>query len=146
MKNTIKEQEFTFLLKGIELLDVKLNRLKQPLPVQTTFHFNIGLEHQISPENKLIIVVNTIDIIHEDNETRLASLQASCIFEIANFDDFLIAGSQQPVIPDLFLTTLNSVSISTVRGIMFSEFKGTFLHTAILPIIDPKTFVKNSTD
>lgn len=146
MKDSKKDQEFIFQLKGIELLDVKLNRLKQPLPVETTFHFNIGLENKISPENKLIIVITTIDIIHEDNETRLASIQASCIFEISNFEDFLVAGSQQPVIPELFLTTLNSVSISTVRGVMFSEFKGTFLHTAILPIIDPKTFVKNHTD
>ncbi|MBA4411561.1 MAG: hypothetical protein C0397_19345 [Odoribacter sp.] len=146
MKDTIKEQQFSFLLKGIELLDVKLNHLKQPLPVQTTFHFNIGLEHQINNENKLIIVVTTVDIIHEDNETRLASIKASCIYEIANFEDFLIVGSQQVSFPDTMLITLNSISLSTVRGIMFSQFKGTFLHTAFLPIIDPKTFVKNSTD
>ena len=146
MKDTIKEQQLSFQMKGIELLDVKLNNPKQPLPAQTTFHFNISLEHKISHENKLVIVITTVNIIHEDNETRLGSLQASCIFEIANFDDFLIEGSQQVSIPDTILVTLNSVSISTVRGIMFSQFKGTFLHKAILPVVDPKAFVKNNAE
>ena len=143
MKNALKEQQFTFQLKGIELLDVKLNHPKHPLPVQTTFHFNIGLEHQINPDNKLIIVITTIDILHDDMETRLASVKASCIFEIQNFDDFASVGSQQVSFPESMLITLNSISLSTVRGIMFSQFKGTFLHNAFLPIIDPKTFVKN---
>jgi uncharacterized protein YbbC (DUF1343 family) len=35
---------------------------------------------------------------------------------------------------------LNSISLSTTRGAMFSTFKGTFLHGAVLPIIDPKQF------
>jgi hypothetical protein len=39
---------------------------------------------------------------------------------------------------------LNRISISTTRGAMFSTFKGTFLHAAILPIVDPKNFKANS--
>ena len=38
---------------------------------------------------------------------------------------------------DIFISTLNSISISTTRGMMFSAFRGTFLHNAILPLIDP---------
>jgi|ERR1035437_5928011 preprotein translocase subunit SecB len=144
MEDTIKEKQFSFQIKGIELLDVKLNYPKQPLSDQITFHFKIGLEQKISLENRLIIVITTIDVVHEDTETRLASLQVSCIYEIANFEDFIIEGTQQVTIPDAILVTLNSVSISTVRGIMFSQFKGTFLHNAILPVVDPKAFVKNN--
>jgi len=143
MKNTLKEQPFTFQIKGIELLDVNLNHPKQPLPVQTTFHFNIDIEHQIDTDNKLIIVITTIDILHDESEIRLASIKASCIFEIQNFDDFASVEFQQVSFPESMLITLNSISVSTVRGIMFSQFKGTFLHNAFLPIIDPKTFVKN---
>ena len=41
---------------------------------------------------------------------------------------------------DSFILTINSVAISTTRGLMFSSFKGTFLHEAILPLIDPNQF------
>ncbi len=146
MKNFQKESQLSFQIKGIELLDIKLNHPKEPLPDPMLFQYKIGVEHKISIENRLIIVITTIDIIHEDQETRLASLQASCIFEIANFEDFLNADTQQISIPDLMIVTLNSVSLSTIRGIMFSQFKGTFLHNAILPVIDPKSFIKNNVD
>lgn len=45
--------------------------------------------------------------------------------------------------PDNILVTFNSISISTMRGLMFAQFKGTFLHNAILPIIDPGSFITN---
>ena len=88
----------------------------------------------------------TVDIIHEDKKTCLASLKASCIFEVANFDEFVIEGTQQVLFPESAVITFNSVTISTVRGLMFSQFKGTHLHSAILPIIDPTSFVKNKSN
>jgi hypothetical protein len=37
------------------------------------------------------------------------------------------------------LTELLAVqAIATMRGIMFSTFKGTFLHNAVLPLIDTR--------
>lgn len=36
------------------------------------------------------------------------------------------------------------VSLSTARGYMAATFKGTILHNAFLPIIDPKTFTPAS--
>jgi len=146
MKNTIKEQAIKFQIKGIDIQDIKLNYPKQPLSDQTTFHISIGLEQKFNPENKLVIVITTVDVMNEDKETRLASLQASCIFEVENFEDFLIKGTQQVLFPETMLVTFNSISISTVRGIMFSQFKGTFLHNAILPIVDPTKFVKNNAE
>jgi hypothetical protein len=88
-------------------------------------------------------VVATVEILHEDKATLLASLKASCIYEIANFNDFLTKGTNQVTFPESVVVTFNSITISTVRGLMFSQFKGTHLHTAILPIIDPTAFVKN---
>jgi len=142
--NKPPDQKNRFQIKGIELLDVKLNCPNQPLPAQMIFHYNIGLEHKINAENKIVIVIATVDVLHEDNEARLASLRASCIFEFTNFEDFLIEGSQQVSIPDTILVTLSSVSISTIRGIMYSQFKGNFLHNAILPNADPKALIKNN--
>ena len=143
MKNIKNESKAIFQIKSIELVDFKLDQLRQPLPAQTTFHFNINLEQLINPENKLVIVVATIVILHEDKTTVLASLKASCIYEVANFDEFKMEGTLQVSFPESAVITFNSITISTVRGLMFALFKGTHLHTAILPIFDPTSFVKN---
>jgi hypothetical protein len=144
MKNMKNDLKVIFQIKGIELVDLKLNQLKQPLAAQTTFHFNINLEQLINPEIKLVIVVATVVIFHEDNTTILGLLKASCIFEVANFDEFKIESTGQISFPDSAIITFNSITISTVRGLMFSQFKGTHLHNAILPIFDPTSFVKSS--
>lgn len=144
MKNTKDEQIVEFKIKDIELLGLRLIQPKQPLIDPTTFHYNISSELKINIENKLVNVVTNIEIFREDKETLLASLTVSCIFEIVNIDKFINKDTKQVVFPDITLITFNSISISTVRGIMYSQFKGTFLHNAILPIIDPTSFVKNS--
>jgi len=139
----LKEQNIEFQLQAIELLDVNLISPETPLNNPTTFHFNLSIENKINPENNLVIVVALIKIIHEDKITNLASLKAGCVFKIANFNDFLNPETKQVTFPENVLITLNSITISTTRGLMFSQFKGTFLHNAILPVIDPKSFVVN---
>ncbi|MFN8258142.1 MAG: hypothetical protein U0W24_20805 [Bacteroidales bacterium] len=139
----VPEQNIEFQLKAIELIDVNLKHPAIPFNQPTLFHFNINIEHKINPDNNLVIVIAFINILHEDKETNLGSLKSSCIFEIVNFNEFYNKETNQVSFPDNILVTLNSITISTVRGIMFSQFKGTFLHNAILPIIDPKSFTVN---
>lgn len=54
---------------------------------------------------------------------------ASCTFNIKNIAEI-------NKLPKKAFDTLNDIAISTVRGLMFSSFRGTFLHNAILPIVD----------
>ncbi|MDP4292461.1 MAG: hypothetical protein Q8908_15390 [Bacteroidota bacterium] len=127
-------------LKGIELLEACLNHPKQATPDLKVFHFDMKLEHKLNVENKFIAVVFYVDLFNAERDIKLGSVTASCIFEIANIDDFLDSKTQNVNLPEDFLISINSITISTVRGIMFSQFKGTFLHNAFLPIIDPKSF------
>lgn len=138
-----KNKEIKFQLKGIELLDVQLKHPEKKLPVQTIFRFDINLEHRINADNKLVIVVCTASIMNEDKSSQFGTIKASCIFEIANIEEFMAENKNQINFPETILTTFNSITISTVRGIMFSQFKGTFLHNALLPIINPQSFTVN---
>ena len=131
----------SFQLKGIELLDFSLNHPKNEIPVNRVFNFEIKVEHKILVENNIIAVVITIDIYNDPKEAKLGSLMASCIFEIPGLKAYIDPKINLPEFPQDFLTTLNSISISTVRGLMFSQFRGTFLHNAILPVVDPKSLV-----
>lgn len=129
-----------FQLKGIELIEACLNHPKQAATDLKVFHFDMKLEHKLNFENKLIIVIIYIDLFNEKRDLKLGSLTSSCIFEILNFTDFIDIKTNNISLPDDFLVTINSITISTARGIMFNQFKGTFLHNAFLPIVDPKSF------
>jgi len=134
------KKDISFKLKGIELLDVKLMHPENPLPTQMNYNFNISLEHRINIENKLIVVISSIEILHEDKKIHLGLIKASCIYEISNMEEFVEKDNNEVKMPDGILTNLNSITISTVRGIMFSQFKGTFLHNAYMPIVNPQAF------
>lgn len=131
----------SFQLKGIELLDFCFNHPKQQIPARMVFNFEIKIEHKILADNNFIAVVVAIEINNGQRESKLASILVSCIFEIPELKEYFNPKNNTPELPEEFLTTINFISISTVRGVMFSQFRGTFLHNAILPVVDPKSFV-----
>lgn len=135
------EKPVSFQIKGIELLDFCFNHPKKLISAQMVFNFDIKIEHKILAENNVIAVVITIDMHNDQKEMKLGSLMVSCIFEIPDLKEFIDAKSNMPELPENFLTIINSISLSTVRGVMFSQFRGTYLHSAILPVVDPKSFV-----
>ena len=128
-------------LKSLELIDFSMI-CPQKHKIETKgLNFNINVEHKINKDKKIVYVIVSVDIIHEDKETCLANIKASCNFEIPELDTFISPDQQDRInLPPDIIDLLNSVSVSTLRGIMFSAFRGTFLHNAVLPVIDPKTF------
>ena len=130
-----------FQIKGIELLEMNLKHPQIPLELERTYNFNINIEQRINNEEKLVIVVTSIDLIHEEDRQCHASIKTSCIFLIENFKDFIVANTNHVSLPDQFVVTLNSISLSTTRGIMFTSFKGTFMHNVFIPIVNPSTFI-----
>jgi hypothetical protein len=128
-----------FQIKGIELLNTCLNEPLRILSDSTSFQFDINLEHKVNLENKLVIVVTTVIVNLENKEQLLGQVTTSCIYEIAQMDELYNKETKELKLPDDFVVTLNSISLSTTRGLMFSFFRGTYLHNAVLPIIDPKS-------
>jgi hypothetical protein len=137
-----KKVKIEFQIKGIELVEVSLNPPSDSQKKTKVFQYNINLEHRIIPENKWFLNRLNIDIYTDDQKTRVGHIQTVINFEINNFDAFLDEEKTKIDLPEDIITTFNSISISTTRGIMFSQFRGTYLHNAILPLVDPKSLVK----
>ena len=136
------KQKFNFQLRNIDVVDVFQKNPEKPIPKECQFNFDINIQQRISGEEKLIIVAPTISIrINNGNEV-CGRFKANIFFDVQNLDDFKDTDTNNFDIPEPFITTLNSISISTSRGLMFSAFKGTFLHSAILPVINPGDFKK----
>ena len=84
-----------------------------------------------------------ITINELDNQAKLAFFKTICLFEFPEFDaHFTKREDNNFDIPVDLEIMLKSVSISTARGVVFSELRGTYLHGAILPLIDIATPVK----
>jgi hypothetical protein len=80
----------------------------------------------------------------KEKNNQVGYLETSCIFEVENFNDYLSSENDNNVkFPDTFINEINSMAISTTRGIMFSEFKGTFLHKAVLPVFQTEQLQRN---
>jgi len=135
----MKKANINFQITGVELLEINLNNPRTQLNTERTYHFNINIEQRVHKEEKSVIVITTVDLIHEPDNQCHATIKTSCVFFVGNILDFSPPESQQIDLPEQFMITLNSISLSTTRGIMYSQFRGTFMHNVLLPILDPST-------
>ncbi len=140
MENDLAPANVGFQIRAIEILEFSLFSQTQPLTDIFTYHTNLSIEHRVSEQNKAIIVLSSAELIHEDKKTILAKIRVSFVYEFNSFEIFTTGKSGAYDFPQEIMIALNSISISTLRGIMFTLFKGTFLHKAILPVVDPKSF------
>lgn len=136
-----KDFKIDLQLKSIELLKSNINIPTKIDVSLNTFNFNINLEVKADTQSKTLFIIVSVDIKSEDQVHILGSLSASCIYSVSEFEKTIKIDPDGKInMPQGLTDILNSISVSTVRGIMFSTFKGTFLHNAFLPIIDPNAF------
>lgn len=142
MKPKSKEtvQEVTFSLKGIDLLECRIIQPKTQGADLNVFHYDILIEHQVNNELNILQVVTHVELFNEARDFNFGAIKVGCAFELDDLKKYFDNKTKNYIIPKGIIEVLNSVSISTTRGVMFSQLRGTYLHNAILPIIDPKTF------
>lgn len=138
--NTVEgDKDAKIQFRAIELLN---SSISAPLIKDTNnkaFTFDISTEIQLSEENKFIVVIIGIKILNEGKDILFGTLTTSNIFYIENYDEIVTKNeSNETVLPNSLIVTLNSISLSTTRGVMWTTFKGTMLHNALLPMLDPK--------
>lgn len=133
-----------FQLIGVELHQLTIHKPAPGTPAPAVFNFDVNTMANVDKGQKVVINTVTIKIKGDSKADELGSIACACIFSVANFDEVVTMKSEiEAEISDSFSETLNSITISTARGMMASELKGTFLHFAILPIIDIKNLKKN---
>ena len=132
------ETDLSFQLKNIELIETRINAPQNPLAENTVFQFDINLEHRIRVEGDIVFVICTVSVLDEAKDQVFGRLKAGCVFNVKELSRFWDEKTRKHNLPEPIVLTLNSISISTSRGIMFSFFRGTYLHNAVLPVVEPK--------
>ena len=141
-KTEKKETPAGIKLTGIELLSSTLSRPELAGTPQGVFSFNIRIIHDISRDKKLVFVIVHVNIQSQEEKKDVGSIAVSLIFEIANFEEVVTMLDEKNFkLTEELKDILNAMSISTTRGVMFSTFKGTYLHHALLPVVDARQLV-----
>lgn len=145
-KKSVEHNKQQEVVAGISLktIDIVSEELRlQPITAEdlASIHYNINIENKIDYKMELVAVIVSIDISVPAIKQILGRIAVACVFEIENFNNIILLKNGISDIPRDLAIMLNSISISTTRGVMFGYFKGTFLHSAILPVVDPNKFV-----
>jgi hypothetical protein len=128
-------------ISSIEILKTEITAPKtEGVPIRHSY--TVNLQNKIDVENRLIDVLVSVLIHGDEQKEKYASFETKISFQVEDISPVVqkLEDSQLRV-NSAFLITLNSISISTTRGLIFSLMKGTFLDKSFLPIIDPKQFV-----
>ncbi len=105
---------------------------------KSNFQFRV-----INDEEKLGCLITVKIVINETNE-EFAELKVESIFEIKPFDNIKKSKSGEGYeIPDVLMFNIASLSVSTVRGILFEKLKGTIVQNEIYPLADLSTLFLN---
>lgn len=136
-----KTNHINFRILNLENFQSNIYAVDFEFDADTTFKFNIIITHRVNIDENLIVVTPIIDIITNDDVIVVGKFSASIVYEFDKLSQFLI--EKEIKLPPDVLFSINSIAISTIRGMMFATFKGTALHNAILPVVDPKSLTAN---
>jgi len=131
----MEQKTYNIKFQGIDLVEKKIYRVN--------IHDNELFSHEVITQSvadaeKNIVV--TFVAVHvrtlNDSPTLVAEIMAGFGFFFENFETVFAKGeNDKHIVPLEVENLLKTIAISTMRGIMYSEFRGTQLHKAILPII-----------
>lgn len=141
---TNNEQErFTFKLKKIDILEKYVSLYQDDDKGDDDFDFGISL--QIAPDANLNQSVHILKVdvtTKKDKENIIASFTLGAIFEIPELEKISTYEGDVVRLPQTLQTLLTTVVIGTMRGVMYTEFRGTSLRDVLLPVLDPSAFQK----
>jgi hypothetical protein len=137
-----EEKQFNFQIKGIEILDTSIVRPKNRIDGNTVFGFELQAQHSFNLERELVIVTCNVEVLDNNSKDKLGHVNASCLYYVEDFEQYFDKEKNTSNLPQGVITMLNSISISTIRGVMYGIFRGTFLNGAILPIVNPNMQIK----
>jgi hypothetical protein len=107
--------------------------------------FNFVVDIKLGAPEKLAVVVTDISILwpKEDNK-RLAFFKTVCVFHFPGFDEIFTAIEDgRYEIPFDIEVMLKTTGLSTTRGMIYSDIKGTYLHGALLPLVDINKIIRD---
>lgn len=133
-----------FKLSGIKIDQFSLKepqkKFDQNKDSIVNYQINCTIPHKIINKN-LLVLIKVIAIIIETEEI-LLEIQTGFQFEIDSINNKPLSQIKEIKLPEDLVTTFVSISISTIRGIIFERAKGTVLQNQLMPVVNPKNLIR----
>lgn len=128
---TIKEDTFLF--------DGKLN-VKPTYDIKVAHNMMHNLDKELV---KIRLFLDVTAVINTKSIEQGGNYEIDFFFKIEDLNNHYQINNEKPLFSGLFVTTLLAISFSTLRGMMFSQWKGTYLQSVILPVINAADLLKS---
>lgn len=131
-----EETKFEVRFIGLELIE---KTLIEPKNVETNskFIFRYTADFKLSYERKIAWVMSEVKILEEISQFQLANFKGLSVFGFPNFEKiFTLLKDDIYDVPVELEIYLKNEGLATMRGILYSELRGTYLSKAVLPLID----------
>ena len=136
----VADKIVAYQLTSISLLEVVLNKLDEEIQDELDFGFELSITHSVRPEQQSIDITVVASLLSKSINSILAKVSVGYHFDFQNFDKIEMINNK--TLPRDLANMLNGVSISTTRGIFFSEVRGTKLQSVVMPIINPQQLLR----
>lgn len=145
-KKIVKPLSVTSKIVSISLGDFKVavidKSAKSKLDKEKfSFEFNISIK--LDPKSKQVNLVSTIKIYSDiTKKVFLGEIESIGAFLVENYAE--IIKENKGGMPNIIISMFVGVLISTTRGFLILQSKGTIVEDAIIPMINPLELFKNS--
>lgn len=144
-KTSGNAETYSFALRKIDLIEKTL-RVYNKKEKKVEYDYRISLQIIPNPTDNHSFHVMSVDIFPKGQEKEIIStVKLGFVFEIPDLESIAITSEEEGItLPEGLLNLLNAVVIGTMRGVIFSELRGTQLDDAILPVLDPSKFQREA--
>ena len=108
------------------------------------FKFDWIVDLRVSEEQKLVAAITDIAIVWVNGEKEIAKFKTVCAFEFPDFANiFTLIEEKKYDVPVEIEIFMKSTALTTSRGMLYSELKGTYLNGLVLPLVDIAKLVRD---
>ena|ERR1035437_6620463 len=131
----IVEHQINFRFVSIQVMSKRVDELKIE-NLGKAFNFQVTVETKVQPAGKLVIPYIYVKIMCVGNTESIADFTIACAFYIEEFEKVILLNDEGVyTVPQDFDNLIRPISISTARGVIASDLRGTYLQNAIMPVI-----------
>jgi len=135
MPSTKETKSLKIKLKDIQSLGMSFEGADIETDSQAEYNFDISISHEYNFEDEIVLAIMDIKVFESSSGSKICTSKLKFAFHIKN----LIRHTPNKTLDQKVVDLINTVSISTARGIIFLQSQGSPLKNIILPIVDGST-------
>lgn len=136
----------TTYIKYIKVVKVKFNLPLDKVQKIKDFHFDINIAQSVKPITDIqdqFYILKSIDIKiigklgENESEHELAEFGMEYAFTYNNVNNFISFSGGSIIVDEELTEWLDNIVLSTTRGTMYSELRGSYIDDIYFPLIKP---------